>query len=238
MSTHALGARIAPPIRLPAAAGRQLPWIGAGLATGFLIPFVFADRLGLPRDLYYAVYAVAVVGFFTAWARATGRPLGELLRRRRRLAVVLGLALAAVLAFMAVQAEGAGDRPGGGALVGALLWRGVGYGLVDGLLLSSFPILAVFAAFEGTRLRGRRRGKLLVGAVALLASLAMTAAYHAGYSDFRSGKLKSPLMGDVMWSVPTLVTLNPIGAPIAHAGLHVTAVLHDSDSELFLPPHR
>jgi hypothetical protein len=37
--------------------------------------------------------------------------------------------------------------------------------------------------------------------------------------------------------MPTLLTLNPIGAPIAHAGLHVAAVVHDYDTELFLPPH-
>jgi len=41
-----------------------------------------------------------------------------------------------------------------------------------------------------------------------------------------------------VWSVPTLVTLNPIGAPIAHAGLHVTAVWHSYETDVFLPPHR
>jgi hypothetical protein len=66
----------------------------------------------------------------------------------------------------------------------------------------------------------------------------MAAVYHLGYSDFRSAKLTKPVAGDVIWSVPTLVTLNPIGAPIAHAGLHVTAVLHSNDTETFLPPHR
>jgi hypothetical protein len=40
-----------------------------------------------------------------------------------------------------------------------------------------------------------------------------------------------------VWSVPTLATLNPIGAPIAHAGLHVGAVAHCYDTDLFLPPH-
>jgi hypothetical protein len=65
----------------------------------------------------------------------------------------------------------------------------------------------------------------------------MTGAYHLGYSDFRSGKVRKPMGGDLVWSVPTLVTLNPIGAPIAHAGLHVTAVLHDYDTDLYLPPH-
>jgi hypothetical protein len=47
-----------------------------------------------------------------------------------------------------------------------------------------------------------------------------------------------PVGGDVAWSVPTLVTLNPIGAPIAHVGMHVSAVLHSYDTDTFLPPHK
>ena len=78
---------------------------------------------------------------------------------------------------------------------------------------------------------------ILMAVFALLASLAMTGVYHAGYSDFRSTKVAKPVAGDVVWSIPTLVTLNPIGAPIAHAGLHVSAVLHSYETETFLPPH-
>jgi hypothetical protein len=66
----------------------------------------------------------------------------------------------------------------------------------------------------------------------------MTAVYHSGYSDFRSAKLRKPVMGDVVWSLPTLVTLNPIGAPIAHVGLHFSAVLHSYETDTFLPPHK
>jgi hypothetical protein len=58
------------------------------------------------------------------------------------------------------------------------------------------------------------------------------------YGDFRSALLARPVAADLVWSVPTLVTLNPIGAPIAHAGLHVTAVLHSYETDVFLPPHR
>ena len=65
----------------------------------------------------------------------------------------------------------------------------------------------------------------------------MTATYHLGYSDFRSEKVRQPVARDVVWSAPTLFTLNPIGAPIAHAGLHVSAVLHSYETDLFLPPH-
>jgi hypothetical protein len=149
---------------------------------------------------------------------------------------VLGLALAGVMAAV-VLGEPSEPRPDALELAGALLWRGIVYGFADGILLSAFPILVVFAAFASTRLRRRLLGTLAVGLAALVASMAMTAVYHAGYSDFRSEKLRKPIAGDVLWSVPTLVTLNPIGAPIAHAGLHVTAVLHDYDTDLFLPPH-
>jgi hypothetical protein len=30
---------------------------------------------------------------------------------------------------------------------------------------------------------------------------------------------------------------NPVGAPLAHAALHVTAVAHSYDMDTFLPPH-
>ena len=83
----------------------------------------------------------------------------------------------------------------------------------------------------------RFAGRALVVVTALFASLAMTAAYHLGYGDFRSGKVRSPIAADVAWSVPTLATLNPIGAPLAHVGVHVAAVLHSYETELFLPPH-
>jgi hypothetical protein len=49
--------------------------------------------------------------------------------------------------------------------------------------------------------------------------------------------MAQPVAADVLWSTPTLLTLNPIGAPIAHVGPHVTAVLRSYETDLFLPPH-
>ena len=238
MSTHALPSRAAGAHRLPVAAAQQLRWLAAGLAFGFLVPFLFADLLELPRDLYYAVYSVGVFAFFVLWSRRTSLSLAAMVRRRLPLTLGLGLVFAGVMTLVVLRAEEATARPDGLALAGAVLWRGVVYGAADGLLLSAFPILAVFAAFAGHALRKRLGGTLLIGAAAIAASLAMTAAYHAGYGEFRSAKVANPVAGDVVWSAPTLLTLNPVGAPIAHAGMHVAAVLHSSETDLFLPPHR
>jgi hypothetical protein len=197
--------------------------LAIGFVVAFATPFLLTDILDLNRDVFIGLYAVAVVGLFVGWARATGYDLVAAVRRRWLLAAGLGGAVGAVLAVMVVRTDDATSRPDGFTLVGAVTWRGVVYGLTDGLLLSAFPILVVFAALAGSTLIRRSRGKIAVGAIALLASLALTAGYHAGFSDFRSTKLVKPVGGDVAWSVPTLVTLNPIGAPIAHVGMHVSA---------------
>jgi hypothetical protein len=227
------GADIAP----RASALRHLAWLAGGIVLSFLVPFVLADQLELHRDLYYGVYAAAVAGLFAAWARDTGQSLRAMCGRRWRWALGLGLLFAGASALIVLGAEDSTARPDGIEFLAALVWRGVVYGAADGLLLSAFPILVVFAAFRGSRLRSRRGGLVVVAALAMAASLAITATYHLGYSDFRSSKLRKPVTGDLVWSAPTLATLNPIGAPIAHAGLHVTAVTHSYDTDLFLPPH-
>lgn len=218
------------------AAATQLRWLAAGFALAFLVPFLLADQLGMERDLYYGVYAATVFGFFGLWARSTHQAVREMVARRWMLAVTLGLAVAFVMSFIVLRQD-ATAHPGGATLAAAVLWRGLLYGAADGLLLSSFPILAAFAAFAGSELRSTTSGRIRIGILAMLASIAMTVAYHAGYADFRSGKIANPVAGDVIWSTPTLVTLNPIASPIAHIGLHVSAVLHSYDTDLFLPPH-
>jgi hypothetical protein len=237
MGTHAIETGAGLSARLGASAGQHLRWLVSGFVLAFLVPFVLADLLEVPRDLYYALYLVGVAAFFGLWVRATGQSFGEMLRRRWVLALVIGLAVAGLLTLIVLRTEDATARPGGLELIGAVMWRGVAYGLADGLLLSAFPILAVFAMFAGTKTRERLPGTVAIGLAALAASLAMTAAYHLGYRDFRSEKLRKPVAGDVVWSIPTLVTLNPIGAPIAHAGLHTSAVLHSYETDTYLPPH-
>jgi hypothetical protein len=216
---------------------RHVSWLAAGIVISFLVPFVLADRLELQRDVYYGCYIVAVGALFLAWSRDTGQSLREMASRHWRWAVALGVVFAGVSALIVLGSEDASSHPGGIEFVAAIVWRGVLYGAADGLLLSAFPILVVFAALSRSRLRRRRGGVIAVGVLAMAASLAITATYHLGYGDFRSSKLRKPVSGDLVWSVPTLATLNPVGAPIAHAGLHVTAVTHSYETDLFLPPH-
>jgi hypothetical protein len=216
----------------------QVRWLLGGLVFAFGLPFVFADLVGLQRDVYYAIYVVAVFAFFATWARQTQQPLRTFLTRRWKWALLLGVITGGLLTVIVLR-QPATSHPHGWAFVGAILWRGVAYGAADGLLLSAFPVLAVFSLFAVKPLRERsRKAVAAIGTLALVVSLLFTAVYHLGYPDFRGSKVKSPMIGDLIWSTPTLLTLNPLGAPLAHIVLHVSAVVHSSNTDLFLPPHR
>jgi putative autotransporter adhesin-like protein len=237
MSTVTLRHRQAPFAGVAERAHRQWSWLATGLALAFAVPFVFTDLFTIDRDAYYAVYVVAVFGFFALWLLRTAEQPRAVLLRNWRWGVALGVVFAGVMSLVAFGASST-DHPEGLSFPAAILWRGVVYGAADGVLLSVFPILAVFAAFATRPLRERSRSAVAgIGALALAASLLFTAVYHLGYSDFRGEKLRKPLAGDLIWSVPTLVTLSPLGAPIAHVGLHVAAVVHTYDTDTFLPPH-
>ena len=223
--------------RPPASPRRHLAWLAVGVIVSFALPFVLADRLGLPRDLYYGLYGVGVLALCAGWMLDTGQSLRELVSRRVTLAIGLGLLAAAASVAVVLATEDASSGPGGIELAGAVVWRGLFYGAVDGLLLTAFPIIVVFAALSESRLRRRKGGFAAVAAIALAASLAFTATYHLGYSDFRSAKVRKPVAGDLIWAAPVIATANPIGAPIAHAGLHIAAVTHSYETDLFLPPH-
>ena len=238
MSTQAFGRVSHADVRVWHGLSVHWAWLAGAFVLAFAVPYVLADVFAINRDLFYGLYALAVIGLFAAWSRMTGYDLVAASKRHWIAALLLALAAGAVLAAMVLRTEDATARPDGLELAGAVAWRGILYGVTDGLLLSVFPILVVFAAFAGTRLNSRLGGKVVIGIVALAASLAMTAIYHSGYSDFRSDKMTKPLTGDVIWSAPTLLTLNPIGAPIAHAGLHTSAVLHSYETDTFLPPHK
>jgi hypothetical protein len=213
---------------------RHLGWIPAAATVGFSSAFLLTDVVQIPVVAYHLVYVCLVGLLVTAYGRITRLRIGALIRPRLALAISLG-AVTGLALMRRVLADPPSTGPSGGLFVWDLLWRGVIYGTVDGVLLSAFPWLVTWRA-----LRGESRsamGQVGIGLVALVASLVVTSAYHVGYRDFRGAKLAQANLGNAIATLPTLLARNPMASPLAHAILHVTAVAHDPRSELFLPPH-
>lgn len=214
----------------------HLLWVLAAAILGFVIAAVFAGQLHLERSLYLVVYAVFVSAFLYGYVRWSGIEVGRLLRYHWQWGLVAAV-LAGAFVVINVQSQPASPSPQGAELVFDLLWLGVVYGTVDALLLSVLPILATWRAFSALGWTETWPGKVLVGILAMAASLLVTAAYHLGYTEFQGPQVVSPLIGNGVMSLAYLLTMNPLGAVLSHIAMHIAAVLHGISTTIQLPPH-
>lgn len=150
-----------------------------------------------------------------------------------------GLALsvmAGAFLVMNVLGQPSSAVPDGAARVGALLWMGLVYGAVDGVFLNVMPVLAVRRA-RPPAADGSARSRLGRGAMALAASLLVTAAYHLGYAEFRGLGLLPVLLGNGMITATYLFSGSPLAPIVTHIVMHGAAVMHGMETTLQLPPH-
>ena len=213
---------------------RQLAWFALVCAVAFLIPYLGVSVLGLQHDLFSLAYFAVTIALVALYVRSEDVAVAEVFRRGWRWSLATGAVLAVFLVFNVFNTESATPRPHGVYFVFELLWRGVGYGLVDTLLLTVFPCLVAY-----TLLRGRVGGlkaKLRFTALTLPLVIVATASYHLGYPQYRQDGLSRPETGNVLISIPTFATANPAGSIVAHVSQHVAAVTHAYESRIFVPP--
>jgi hypothetical protein len=138
------------------------------------------------------------------------------------------------MVFDIVSREEGTPRPNGAYFAFELAWRGVAYGAVDAILLTAFPALVAFAVLGGRVAPWASRAKFAVITLAL--AMIITATYHVGYEQYREDGIAKPEIGNVMLSVPTLISANPAGSIVAHSSMHVAAVSHSYEGDR-IPPH-
>lgn len=213
---------------------RELGWFALAAAVAFAVPYLGVSVLDLQHDVYYLVYFVITLALLASYVSVEQVDVVEVFRRRWRWSLVIGLVMAAVLAFNVLANSDATARPHGAYFVFELLWRGVGYGTIDALLLTVFP--CVVACRILSRHIAGIAGQLRFAALALPLVMIITATYHLGYPQYREDGVKQPETGNALISVPMLATINPVGSLVAHVSLHVAAVTHSYETEVFLPP--
>jgi hypothetical protein len=197
---------------------------------------LFSSILHLPRNWFLLPYGIIVGAFLYGYMRWSTVDIRQHIRHHWAWGLI-GAVIVSVVVVMGVVQQSASPRPQGGALVFTLLWVGMVYGVVDALLLTVMPVLAIQQMF--TRL-GRQRhwsGQFIRAGVALAASLFVTTAYHWGYTEFQGGAVVQPIIGNALITFGYLLTMHPVTPVVAHVAMHVAAVLHGIDTTVQLPPH-
>lgn len=214
---------------------RAAAWVLLAALTGLAASGIFSGMLGWRRDRFVLGFLLLAVPFLAAFVRALGLDPGIQLRRRWRAGLVGGLLVGAFLVGGVLRQPGSA-APVGAGLGGALLWQGLVYGTLDALLLTIVPVIAVYGTRPPGSL-GRSGARLGWGLAALAASLLVTAAYHAGFAEFRGSAMVQPLIGNAVVTLAYLLTGNPLAPWLAHVMMHGAAVLHGPATTVQLPPH-
>ena len=212
---------------------RQVAWFGVVAAVAFVIPYLGVSLLDLQHDLYYLAYFTAAVALVVAYVRVEHVAVRRVFASAWPWSVALGVVVGFAQIWNVLGDE-ATDRPSGAYFAFELVWRGLAYGVVDALLLSVFPGLVAYMTLRGRV--GGFAGKARFTALALPLVLIITATYHLGYPQYREDGVGQPEIGNTMISVPMFATANPIGAVVAHATMHTTAVAHAYETPTYLPP--
>lgn len=217
----------------PAASGWR--WTVVASIVGFVATFVLSGLLHLPRGLFVAGYALAVgalVALFVSFERVS---LRVQFTRRWPAGLVGGLVVGALLVKQ-VLSQPTSARSEGLALVGDFAWFGVAYGTVDAILLTVLPVLCLYGMRPATELQ-QPGARLRLALVAILGSALVTAAYHAGFAEFRGPELLQPIIGNTIITIAYLLTGSPLAAVVSHVLMHGAAVAHGMGSTMQLPPH-
>jgi hypothetical protein len=211
-------------------------WILGASLLGFGISAVFSGWLKLPRRIFLIPH-IGLTSVFLIWFfRANGIHLSALLSENWIWGVIAGVIIGAFLVNN-VRSQPASRQSAGGELVLDIAWLGLAYGIIDALFLNVMPVLAIWIGFSQVGWVGSWVGKIGVGILALLASLLVTLTYHIGYSEFRNRSMGLVLVGNSLITLAYLLSTNPLGALLSHAGMHVAATLQGPETTVQLPPH-
>jgi hypothetical protein len=213
-----------------------LGWIIAAGVLGFALSFIFAGRLRLPRRIFLIPYVGLSSLFLYSFLRWSDIPFRDLIRHNWIWGVV-GAALLSVFLIKNILSQPVSSKAKGLSLAFDIAWLGVVYGLIDALLLSVLPVLATWQAFTLLGWTVTLPGKILVGVIAILASLFVTVAYHLGYPEYQGKGVFGPVVGNTTMTLGYLLTTNPLAAMLSHISMHIAGVLHGPASVTQLPPH-
>jgi hypothetical protein len=211
-------------------------WVTGASLLGFSISILFSNWLKLSRRVFLIPYVGLSSAFLFWFFRTNEIDVFAFLGENWIWGIVAGVVVSIFLVNN-VRSQPASRQTTGGELVFDIAWLGLAYGLIDALFLNVMPVLAIWNGFSQVGWAGSWLGKISIGILALLASLLVTLAYHAGYSEFRNRRMGLVLVGNALITLAYLLSTNPIGALLSHAAMHVAATIQGPETTLQLPPH-
>ena len=209
----------------------SLVWLVVLAAVSFLVTWVCTDKVGLRRRPYIAVLAATTGALGVGYVGWLGLGVADVLLTRWTIGLLVAPLVGAFLT-VGIRRLPASERLHGRRLAVALVWEGVVYGVAEGLLLSTLPVLMTWQMIHSLDWSGTG-GAVARWTLPVVASIAVIVVHHLGYWEYRNRMLRPIAVGCGLMSVGYLVTGSPLTPMVAHVISHVSAIQRGVE----LPPH-
>ncbi len=216
--------------------GSAIGWVLGASILGFAITIIFAARLKFKRTLFLVPYILLGLAFIYEFFAINRIDAAAILQTNLVWGLIVGLLVSAFLVRQ-VRSQPRSRTVSGPALLTDLMWAGLLYGLTDALFLNVMPVVAIWAGTSQFDWAATLAGRIGVGALGMVASLFVAFCYHLGYPEFWGNRMRFVFVGNAIITGAFLVSGNPLGAIIAHAVMHIAAVLQGAETTVQLPPH-
>ena len=193
-------------------------WLVQAAVLAFGVPFIFSHLFKLPLDAYFVILGILSIAFFWYYASSTDFKWAESLKPGWALGIILGIFFG--LAFISNSAASDSSKGLAQAMSFPVISRGVIYGLTSAILLTITPFVVVWRAFAGAAPGSFR--KLAVTIVAVISIASISILYNLGLGGFDNNNLNNNVKMNMIASIPTLISGNPLAGPISNVFLQVS----------------
>jgi hypothetical protein len=222
------------PVPVPVTA---VPWVGSLLwlmglaASSFAVSEVAATKCRVARGSYIGVLTLVTAALTVGYIAWAGLDPIQLLTTHWAWGIAAALAVPAALSGL-ITRRPIEHRHSGGSLGVALLWESVVYGIAEGVLLSTLPVLITWQMIHGLGWTGLA-GTVALWTLPIVASLGVIIVHHLGYWEYRNRELRPISLACGLLSLGYLLTGSPIAPTLGHVLLHGSLLRHGEE----LPPH-
>ena len=199
----------------------------------FGLPLLLVNLLRMPIDLYYLIFLFSTVGFLLYYKKSSSLKV----RASLNSGWALGFILAAFfgLGFISYSLVDSPEVLGtfGNIDLLVVFWRGIIFGLASGIMISVFPFIVTWRALAGANPGNLRRVGVIVISIFFIALSSFS--YGMGFTGLNDrDHLKNRIATSIIASIPTLISGNPVAAPIAGAFKEISAIVKTQNGKVLV----
>lgn len=208
---------------------KHIFWLTAGMILVLALPLLILRLLKIQTDLYYLIFASVSIAFLYYYRKRSDLKIKASIKSGWALGLILAVFFG--LGFVSYNLTINSNIAVSDINAAAVIWRGLVFGFISGIVLTAFPFITVWRSFAGKNpSRFRRFGLVTISAFAIFL---MSLCHSIGYAGLDKEKMANQIKVNLVAGLPTLLSGNPMASPIAGTFLKVSeTVLTADDSKI------